>query len=65
MGHSQAFHPILIQIADISGVYGVTFLILLVNTTLWTWIPTISPSYTTRRQKLLLLASLYFCFYLL
>ncbi|HON45945.1 MAG TPA: apolipoprotein N-acyltransferase, partial [Planctomycetota bacterium] len=52
MGHSQAFHPTLIQIADISGVYGVTFLILLVNTTLWTWIPTISPSYTTRRQKI-------------
>ena len=31
LGHSQYARPVLIQIADITGVYGITFLILLVN----------------------------------
>ncbi len=31
IGHSQAFQPVLIQIADIAGAYGVSFVILVVN----------------------------------
>ncbi|SJZ59916.1 apolipoprotein N-acyltransferase [Selenihalanaerobacter shriftii] len=31
IGYTQAYFPILIQIADITGVYGVTFLIILIN----------------------------------
>jgi apolipoprotein N-acyltransferase len=34
-GYSQAGHETVIQIADMTGVYGVSFLLLLVNGTLW------------------------------
>ena len=35
VGYSQASRLILVQVADVTGVYGISFLILLVNTTLW------------------------------
>ncbi len=34
-GYSQMPHPVVIQAADITGVYGVSFLVLLVNGVLW------------------------------
>ena len=40
LGHSQAFNPTLVQIADITGVYGVSFVIVMVNAlgvTWWQW----------------------------
>ena len=38
LGHSQAFNPQLIQIADITGVYGVSFLIMACNALVLSWI---------------------------
>ena len=35
VGYSQASRLILVQVADVTGVYGISFLILLVNATLW------------------------------
>ena len=35
VGYSQANHLLLVQVADVTGVYGISFLILLVNATLW------------------------------
>lgn len=35
LGHSQSFTPVVIQIADITGAYGVSFLIVLVNAALF------------------------------
>ncbi|HSV43336.1 MAG TPA: apolipoprotein N-acyltransferase, partial [Candidatus Bathyarchaeia archaeon] len=35
IGHSQTFVPVLIQIADLTGAYGISFAILLVNTCLF------------------------------
>lgn len=35
VGYSQNAHPILTQIADITGVYGISFMVFLVNGTLW------------------------------
>lgn len=38
LGHTQAFWPLVIQIADITGVYGVTFIIVLCNALLLCWL---------------------------
>jgi apolipoprotein N-acyltransferase len=35
VGYSQANRLMLVQVADVTGVYGISFLILLVNATLW------------------------------
>jgi apolipoprotein N-acyltransferase len=35
VGYSQANHLLLVQVADVTGVYGISFLIVLVNATLW------------------------------
>jgi apolipoprotein N-acyltransferase len=35
LGYSQASRSMLVQVADVTGVYGISFLILLVNATLW------------------------------
>jgi apolipoprotein N-acyltransferase len=35
VGYSQVGRPLLIQIADVTGVYGVSFLVILVNGALW------------------------------
>ncbi len=35
IGHSQYNHPTVIQVAEVTGVYGISFLILLVNQTLY------------------------------
>ena len=37
LGYTQAFYPALIQIADITGTYGVTFLIVMVNGSVLDW----------------------------
>lgn len=37
-GHTQAFYPVLIQVADVTGVYGVTFAVVLVNSLAVSWL---------------------------
>jgi apolipoprotein N-acyltransferase len=50
LGHSQYLNLPVIQIADITGAWGVSFLVMLVNTTIYAWV-TKSPSHQVTRIK--------------
>ncbi len=69
LGYTQYKNPVLIQIADITGAYGVSFLIVMANFAVYSWIASYKESRGSRFQALAFLivfitVILYGCFVL-
>lgn len=56
LGYSQAYFPILIQIADLTGVYGVTFFIILINVFMYELILSFTSKSSLNKLKIIMVS---------